>query len=311
MGDTSGLYACFETAKKYFAEKDYLNAAIEAYWCRMYCMYGEPYGISDIKSYERVASKIYFNSIKRLRFSVLSKSMFIVGSQCEKALWLHKYKYKERKVSSETQHKFDRGHVVGKLAQHLFFGGVDASSIWCGECYVDNTKMSLPFHLKQQCWIAKTQSALPNNVPIYEAAFIYDDVFAAVDILIKSDKGFVAYEVKSSTAITETYLLDNALQYYVISHNIKLVDFVLVHLDEEYVTEINIPLDQLTFANCDINRLFVKTSVLDKVLPLQERVRDDIVRFKQTLANGEPTIKQGEHCNVPYECAFIDYCRRH
>ena len=57
----------------------------------------------------------------------LSKSSFVMGCQCTKLMWLHKYKYAERKVSVETQSKFDRGHIIGELSQHLFPDGIDAS----------------------------------------------------------------------------------------------------------------------------------------------------------------------------------------
>ena len=62
-----------------------------------------------------------------LKTATLSKSSFVMGCQCTKLMWLHKYKYAERKVSVETQSKFDRGHIIGELAQHLFPDGIDAS----------------------------------------------------------------------------------------------------------------------------------------------------------------------------------------
>ena len=201
--------------------------------------------------------------------------------------------------------------MIGELAQHLFPGGVDASHILRGECFVDKFKMSLPFNLKQHSWIENTKVAIKNNLPIYEAAFVFEDVFAAVDILTYTDNGFVAYEVKRSTDITDTFILDNALQYYVISNNLKLSDFVLIYLNKDYIAELNIPLDQLTIDNCDITKLFVKESVLDKILPIQYKVKSDIVRFKNIQKVGEPKIKRGDHCSIPYECAFIDYCSRY
>ena len=62
-----------------------------------------------------------------LKTATLSKSSFVMGCQCTKLMWLHKYKYAERKVLVETQSKFDRGHIIGDLAQHLFPDGIDAS----------------------------------------------------------------------------------------------------------------------------------------------------------------------------------------
>ena len=43
---------------------------------------------------------------------------------------------------------------------------------------------------------------------IYEATFIYNDVLAALDILVKDLEGWKAYEVKSSTKVSDTYIKD-------------------------------------------------------------------------------------------------------
>ena len=58
----------------------------------------------------------------------ISKSSFIKGKQCLKALYLQK-KYPELQdaVSEGQQAVFDRGRSVGELAQQLFPGGVMAA----------------------------------------------------------------------------------------------------------------------------------------------------------------------------------------
>ncbi len=59
---------------------------------------------------------------------LLSKSSFIRGVQCEKHLYLYKYHYNEMDQLSEMQKAiFKRGTDVGKLAQQLYPGGIDAS----------------------------------------------------------------------------------------------------------------------------------------------------------------------------------------
>ena len=52
---------------------------------------------------------------------------------------------------------------------------------------------------------------------IYEATFVYNDVLAALDLLAKDDDGWKAYEVKSSTKVSDTYIKDAAIQYYTIT----------------------------------------------------------------------------------------------
>ena len=56
----------------------------------------------------------------------ISKSSFIRGNKCPKALYLHFFEPKERDETSESQQNiFNIGHNVGFLAQQLFPGGID------------------------------------------------------------------------------------------------------------------------------------------------------------------------------------------
>ena len=58
----------------------------------------------------------------------LSKSTFLKGLQCEKALYLYKHHYNLKdKITAQKQAIFNQGNAVGELAQDLFTGGVDAS----------------------------------------------------------------------------------------------------------------------------------------------------------------------------------------
>jgi hypothetical protein len=58
----------------------------------------------------------------------LSKSTFIKGVQCEKALYLHKFNSElADEISQQQEAIFQTGTNVGILAQELFPGGIDAS----------------------------------------------------------------------------------------------------------------------------------------------------------------------------------------
>lgn len=50
----------------------------------------------------------------------LSKSQYIRGLQCEKALWLYKYQQELRKISQQSDMTMNAGISVGELAQGLF-----------------------------------------------------------------------------------------------------------------------------------------------------------------------------------------------
>ena len=58
----------------------------------------------------------------------LSKSTFIKGVQCEKALYLHKFNSElADQISQQQEAVFQAGTNIGILAQKLFPGGTDAS----------------------------------------------------------------------------------------------------------------------------------------------------------------------------------------
>ena len=103
----------------------------------------------------------------------LSKSTFIRGLQCEKSLYLYKHHYKSKDpTSTSLQAVFDQGTNIGLLAQELFPNGVDASP-------ENHFKMVESFR-KTLDFITEGESI------IYEATFIYNDVLAALDILVKN-----------------------------------------------------------------------------------------------------------------------------
>ncbi|MGB1518469.1 MAG: hypothetical protein ACPG8K_05145 [Crocinitomicaceae bacterium] len=132
---------------------------------------------------------------------ILSKSTFIKGMQCTKALYYHKHNRELRDELTAAQEAiFAQGTSVGELACQLFPGGVDCSP----ESYYEFQKA-----------VIKTREEIEKGTEIiYEAAFQFNGVLAALDILVKDKNGWKAYEVKSSTSVSYTYLLDASIQYY-------------------------------------------------------------------------------------------------
>jgi hypothetical protein len=58
----------------------------------------------------------------------LSKSSFVRSVQCLKSFHLYKHHYYLKDpISKDKQAIFNRGIDVGKIAQHLFPGGIDVS----------------------------------------------------------------------------------------------------------------------------------------------------------------------------------------
>lgn len=310
MSDYANILYFLEESNKLYRAKSYLNAAVSAFWCLKYCEEGEPYGISAEKLCEArsKARSIYNSCLNRLPSPMLSKTTFVYGTICPKLLWLYKHKFNYRHISDETQQKFDYGHNIGSLAQKLFTNGIDASVIG-NSCKIDMSRITIPFKLRQHIWIKQTAD-LYNDHTIYEAAFEHNGVFAAVDILERGTLDHIAYEVKCSSKISDTFLTDCALQLYVISHHCKLKDFFLIYINESYLQETQIPFDSITESNIDIERLFIKESVLSRILPLQEKVKAQIESFKLILSQKEPSIPMGCQCSAPYECMFSHYCSK-
>ncbi len=218
---------------------------------------------------------------------VLSKTTFLYGLQCSKRLWLHKNKPRERDVSSPQQERiFQQGTDVGILARQLFAGGIDASP-----------PNAFSYHISVQ----NTQRyILAGHQIIYEAAFMHQGVLCAVDILVKTKNGWIAYEVKSTTKLKSPHIRDAALQHHVILQSgLQLHDFVLIHLNRNYIRQ----------GELNLRDLFYPVSVLEQIQPLGNRVQQAISKSLSVLAlPAEPLVTCGAHCINPYPCDFTRYC---
>ncbi len=137
---------------------------------------------------------------------------------------------------------------------------------------------------------------------IYEAAFQYNGILCAIDILVKVNNKWYAYEVKSSTSAKDTFVKDAALQYYVITNSgTELEDIFILHLNSDYVR----------YGELDINELFTPTSVKEEVLDLQPFIEQKEVELKTVLKlSASPEIEMGDQCHKPYDCDFIGYCSK-
>jgi hypothetical protein len=222
--------------------------------------------------------------------SRLSKSTFIRGLQCEKSLYLYKHHYRLKDPApTPLQAIFDQGTNIGLLAQKLFPNGADASP--------EN-------HFKMVESVGKTLNFISKGESIiYEATFQYNNVLAALDILVKDEEGWKAYEVKSSTKVSETYIKDAAIQYYTITNSgIDLKDISIVHINNQYTKD----------GELDIHQLFTIESVCDQVLKFLPQIPNEVRRLKNVIESPEvPNVDIGNHCSDPYDCDFRGTCWKH
>ena len=218
----------------------------------------------------------------------LSKSRFIKGMQCHKALWFQTHRPDLKlETPPDIQAIFDVGHEIGALAQQLCPGGVE-----------------IPFDgvpLSEQ--IEQTRKLIESDIDtIYEAAFSHDNIFVKADILHRTAEGWRLGEVKSATKAKEVYINDVAVQYHVITGcgvPISSVDLVLI--DTSYIRN----------GEVDPSKLFKWVDVTDKVIERQEVIIMEAAAQRSMLCDSEPLIDIGPHCSKPYECDYAHHCWQH
>lgn len=212
------------------------------------------------------------------------------GCQCPKRLFLHKHKPALRNPADEKQQAIlNAGTSVGELARQLFKYGIDVTP-----------PDTYSYHLavkKTQLLIAQWETIL------YEAAFQYEGVLCAIDILVLNGKRWYAFEVKSTTQVKPQHIQDAALQYYVLKNSgLPIGDISIIHLNNQYVRQ----------GTLDIKQLFSTESVREAVLEQQEIITQKVADLKAILGSGtEPVVTIGPHCVDPYACDFTNHCWAH
>jgi len=219
----------------------------------------------------------------------ISKSSFIRGTKCPKSLYLHFFQPEEQDEISEGQQSiFDTGHNVGFLAQQLFPDGIDASR---------------GAHEKVNEAISYTLELIKNGQKvIYEAAFSDGETLCYMDILVMENNEWRAYEVKASTGVKDYHVMDAAFQYYVITRSgLPLADIFLVHINNQYIRH----------GEIDVQQLFTKVLMTETILPMQEDIPGQLKSLQEMLDAGiVPDIEMGFQCTHPYDCDFLEFCRK-
>jgi hypothetical protein len=215
--------------------------------------------------------------------SGLSKSRFVAGWQCHKQLWLkvHEKDAPELQVDVVLQDRFDQGQHVGELARERFQGGV---------------LIDLPH---DDPWrVEATRQALDAGAPaIFEATFVEDRVYVALDVLERTPEGFTLIEVKSSSKRKDEHIPDVAIQAWVARRaGIPIRRVELMHLNTE-------------FRHPDQGDLFARTDVTEEVEAFQARIPGMIEEQLAALEGPLPRVPVGTHCwMADRDCPFWDRC---
>ena len=213
----------------------------------------------------------------------LSKSRYASGLQCPKMLWwkVHEPDAPELVADEGLQAILTRGQKVGELARAQVPGGV---------------LIDLPYY-EFEGKVAATAKALADGArAIYEASFLEDGVFVAVDILERRRNGFVLAEVKSTLDVKEEHLPDVAVQMHVVRRaGLTVRRAEVMHLNREC----RYP---------DLSNLFVRESVTARVRPALRAVPQKIASLTAAVAGPLPDVPTGPHCSAPHACPFLRRC---
>ena len=213
---------------------------------------------------------------------LLSKSKYIRGLQCDRALWLDVFNPRLARYTAEQMRRFDRGREFEYAFKDTFPHGIDISAEL--KRNVDSYPELTAMYLDKE-----------EEVDLFEAGFLYDDVLVLADVVHKNSDGTLdIYEVKSGNALSETYKRDAALQHYVISHCCEVHSFSIVHAGNAGETPAH-----PGFANVDLT---------EELAAQHDEIARNIATMKEILSHGEPDTPTGQHCLEPYACPYQHYC---
>ncbi len=232
-----------------------------------------------------------FMSDKNKQFEdhLLTKSCYVIGTRCSKALFLQKKSPELSKIESSQDRKTKReGAEVGAFARLQFPDGVLIETLDIDQA------------------LEETRQAIDNGALIlFEAAFMAQGVLIRADILtrISIDSPWQLYEVKATTyrsvdaSSKNEYCRDLAIQTWVLQQcKIDLNEIFLMHLNHECVFP-------------EMHNLFKVIDYTPEVKPILENINDDIQRLQNVLLSKQhPNIAIGQHCEKPRECQFSAFC---
>ncbi len=211
----------------------------------------------------------------------LSKSDYILGCFCEKALWLKKHR-RDLLETPETNAQADTGYDVQDLAQKLYPDGVMIEAE--------------PWEVGQGAELTKKQAK--KHSVLFEAVAKDDDgTFCRIDILEKNGRSWNLIEIKSTNEVKDTQIQDLAYQHYVFTQaGYKIKQCFILHLNKDYVRG----------KRLSIKNLFKLDDVTEEVAEIQESVSkntDYLLKYQNKRV--EPKIKISKQCQ---KCDFYAYC---
>jgi hypothetical protein len=218
----------------------------------------------------------------------LSKSRFVLGTRCKKALWYSTHTPEiADKPDAAAIKRMKSGTAIGKLAQQLFPLGIEVT---------EN-------HFKIKEAAESTQRLISEGAPaLFEAtALIEDRILARADLLNRVDVStWDIYEVKSTGKVKTEHTWDVAFQTWCFRKcGFDIRNSFLVTLNGKYVRN----------GALDINQLFkIHPMQIDEMLEDMDEKVEDLLNVTQ--ASECPTIRVGSQCMDSYRCPFYGVCNK-
>jgi hypothetical protein len=211
--------------------------------------------------------------------------------QCPKRLWLEVYSPNLRIDSRATKNSLSVGHEVGRIARQVYDPEAKGALIDPLEEGFDEA-------------IARTQSLLKLDKPIFEAGFISGGAMAFADVMLPvKEMGKASWrivEVKSSGSVKEYHRQDAAIQAFVARESgVFLSSIAIAHINSSW-----------TYPGAgDYAGLLVEQDLTDEAFDRSEEVRGWIREAQQIITRQqEPPIRTGKQCVKPFPCGFLDHC---
>jgi len=223
---------------------------------------------------------------------IISKSQYIKGLQCPKALWIYKHRKElAAEISDSKQFVFDTGHEVGSLAQEYFKGGIEITEPY--------------YEIEKNIQSTKERISQGTKVIFEASAYSKEGVYSRIDILkkVRGSDVWDLIEVKSSTGVKGYHIDDMAIQRYAYTNaGYKIRKSILMHLNNAYLRN----------GELDVKKLFKLKDCSDIVEKKLRGIKGKVAELIRVInKRKEPKQEIGAQCSSPCSCDYIDYCWEH
>jgi hypothetical protein len=220
-----------------------------------------------------------------MKNTFITKSRYLDGLQCAKLLWCKcNAKGKIPPDNVGTQARFDQGRDVELYAHKLFPDGIAV------EGTTELARIA-----------AKSQSLLAERKPLFEAGFIYQDVYARADILNPAAHGkWDIIEIKSAASVKDINYHDLALQRFCYEGaGVPISRCNMMYINNKYVRQ----------GPIEPEKLFCRDDVTETVNKCAGGIKEHLRMMRRIIELKKcPEVRIGPQCRAPHDCPMISVC---